>query len=77
MAPEERLLEAIRRQARAGGASDSPGDAEAAREREEAALHDLACGWRTAFVEALEPRHLPEGWTTDHRRPLRPDAPPV
>ena len=78
--PEELLLQAICRCAREGRKSspERSGDAhdfedvEGARDMEEEALHDLACGWRQCFVEALEPRHLPVGWTTDHRRPPRP-----
>ena len=35
-------------------------------------LHDFVRGWREVFCEALQPRHLPPGWSTEHRRPVRP-----
>ena len=31
-------------------------------------LYDFVVGWRRSFVEALQPTHLPDGWSVD--RPL-------
>ena len=34
----------------------------------EASLHAFVRDWRQLFMTALSPRHLPLGWTLDHRR---------
>ena len=56
VSPEQQLMQALL--AEAGGDSG----------REEAALRDFTRTWREKFVDALEPRYLPEGWTTSHDR---------
>ena len=69
--PEQRLLDAV-----VAAAASSPsnrglnGEAHPGEEADhgEAALHDFVEGWRSLFVEALKPSHLPPGWRTDHRR---------
>ena len=70
-APEELVVRAVAAAAAAGGTDDGSTscDEESGGGALAAALHAFVCEWRTTFVEALEPRCLPDGWTTEHRRP--------